>query len=351
MKENAITDKLSDKNMLDDLQKLLDEELAKPWEERDLDAIEEITAAMVDINDEEVPQPVSAETVLGETAERKRRRMVLFRRWAAVISACFAVCIALNFYTIRTYGSNVVETVIKAARSGFSIDLKELKDIDTDNYPVTTTAAITGSTVMTTATTTATGSYWYTSATTAFVGTYTEYTTTMITSATTASGGASVTPPSSTSSGVIDLCDENARGFAEQLITAAAKYGIEPCVPVYMPAFLRDIRITDVNYEELSDSKDFYASFAADGTAVDVIIERYASEDVMPEVLIPSDALSSRTFNSGRLKGIIIEDGDSCTVLFMDGNTAYTVHTSGISADDVYDISTSLLPYFSAEDK
>ena len=265
--------------------------------------------------------------------------------------ACFAVCIALNFYTIRTYGSNVVETVIKAARSGFSIDLKELMDIDTDNYPVTTTAAITGSTVMTTATTTATGSYWYTSATTAFVGTYTEYTTTMITSATTASGGASVTPPSSTSSGVIDLCDENARGFAEQLITAAAKYGIEPCVPVYMPAFLRDIRITDVNYEELSDSKDFYASFAADGAAVDVIIEHYASEDVMPEVLIPSDALSSRTFNSGRLKGIIIEDGDSCTVLFMDGNTAYTVHTSGISADDVYDISTSLLPYSSAEDK
>ena len=99
MKNKAITDKLSDKSMLDDLQALLNEELAKPLEERDLDAIEKITNAMVDINDEEIPQPVPAEKVLAEVSGKKETKQDrTAAKWAAALSACFAVCIVLNLH-------------------------------------------------------------------------------------------------------------------------------------------------------------------------------------------------------------------------------------------------------------
>ena len=64
------------------------------------------------------------------------------RRWAAVISACFAVCIALNFYTLRTYGYNVVETLIKAVSSGFSVDLAHFDD-QLPLSPATTATTVT----------------------------------------------------------------------------------------------------------------------------------------------------------------------------------------------------------------
>ena len=70
LKDISITDKLSDKNMLYDLQRLLDEELAKPLEERDLDAVKDITDAIVGINDEEIPKPVGAEGILAEVSAR-----------------------------------------------------------------------------------------------------------------------------------------------------------------------------------------------------------------------------------------------------------------------------------------
>ena len=77
LKDISITDKLSDKNMLYDLQRLLSEELAKPLEERDLDAVKEITDAMVGINDEEIPKPVQADAVLAEVRARKRRSRIV----------------------------------------------------------------------------------------------------------------------------------------------------------------------------------------------------------------------------------------------------------------------------------
>ena len=140
MKDKLISDKLSDNQMLEDLQRLLDEELSKPLEERDLDAIKEITDAVISINDEEVPKPVSAETVLGEIGARKKRgRIIQLRKWTAILAACFVICIAANIYTINTFGANVVETVMKIAKSGFSVDLNELRDIEADD-PITTTA-------------------------------------------------------------------------------------------------------------------------------------------------------------------------------------------------------------------
>ena len=97
LKDKLISDKLSDNQMLEDLQRLLDEELSKPLEERDLDAIKEITDAVISINDEKVPKPVSADKVLGEASARKKRgRIIQLRKWTAILAACFVSKISLS---------------------------------------------------------------------------------------------------------------------------------------------------------------------------------------------------------------------------------------------------------------
>ena len=49
--DSIIPNELSDEVMLSDLQQMLDEELAKPENERDLDAVRDITAAIVELSD------------------------------------------------------------------------------------------------------------------------------------------------------------------------------------------------------------------------------------------------------------------------------------------------------------
>ena len=55
-KDIIIPNMLSDETMLNDMRLMLDEELAKPENERDLDTIRDITAAMVELADDHVPQ-------------------------------------------------------------------------------------------------------------------------------------------------------------------------------------------------------------------------------------------------------------------------------------------------------
>ncbi|WP_294410151.1 DUF4367 domain-containing protein [uncultured Ruminococcus sp.] len=348
MKKKAITDKLSDKNMLDDLQALLNEELAKPLEERDLDAIEKITNAMVDINDEEIPQPVPAEKVLAEAAARKKRhRIVLLRKWAAVLSACFALCIGLNFYTLRTYGSNVFEAMINMARSGFSIDTGQLRDLDPASDMATTT----------TSTTTVPAAIYSTQ------GTYAMATTTVVTYTTGAmSQGISTTAaPASTTAvaasttavpvnsspmeQMLSRCDAEAVGMAEDILTKAETVGIYPCYPTQLPANFGDMTCTDFHNEKLKDSNDCYFTFENSASKIDVTIEEYYSEELLPNVLVPSNNDSYEIFRGKEISGFIMGDSRKCTAVFVYGNTVYTLHGSGVNYNELEVIAEGFVPY------
>lgn len=340
LKKKAITDKLSDKNMLDDLQAFLNEELAKPLEERDLDAIEKITCAMVDINDKEVPQPVSAEEVLAEAAARKRRhRIVLLRKWAATLSACFALCVALNFYTLRTYGSNVFETMINMAKSGFSIDTNQLRDLEPAAPPEG----------MTTTTTTAPAGVYTTQVTGAMAttaATYTAVTGNLTTTAasaytTAAIPGISGTPMET----MVNRCDVSARSMALDILTNADKAGVYPCYPTQLPDTLSDLECTDFHNEKLKDSNDCYFTFENGSVKLDINIEAYYSEELMPNVLIPSDNDSYDIFKGREISGFIMGDDNSCTAVFVYENTVYTLHGSGVSYNELEVIAERFIPY------
>ena len=330
MKDKLISDKLSDNQMLEDLQRLLDEELSKPLEERDLDAIKEITDAVISINDEEVPKPVSAETVLGEIGARKKRgRIIQLRKWTAILAACFVICIAANIYTINTFGANVVETVMKIAKSGFSVDLNELRDIEADD-PITTTAQpmpTTGTYMIQTGTLATTTE---TTTTETWAGTYGLTTVPMATQTTasqpTASGGSS-TVPMPGSSGAVDRitadCDEYSRDMAREIITKCEEHGIYPCYPETLPYYFGSLVLDEYHFEQMNDSNDMYFTFTDGENVLDIIIEEYVSADRMPDVLIPSDEYEYDTFRNDNLKGIVIDEGNGTTIVFVKDNTVY----------------------------
>ena len=343
MKKKAFTDKFSDKNMLSDLQALLNEELAKPVEERDLDAIEKITCAMVDINDEEIPKPVQAEEVLAEvSARRKRRRIVVLRKWAAALSACFALCVALNFYTLRTYGSNVFEAMINMARSGFSIDTNQLRELEPAAPPAATSTTATTAGIYTT-TTAATATQMTGMFTTTVPGTYA----TAVTATdppvptTTASVSASDTPMEQ----MLSKCDEEARGMAEEILTRAEGAGIYPCYPTQLPDDFSDMTCTDFHNEKLKDSNDCYFTFENAASKVDITVEEYYSEELLPNVLVPSDNDSYDIFRGKEISGFIMGDSRKCTAVFVYGNTVYTLHGSGVNYNELEVIAASFVPY------
>ncbi|MCR4794508.1 MAG: DUF4367 domain-containing protein [Ruminococcus sp.] len=352
MKDKLISDKLSDNQMLNDLQRLLDEELSKPLEERDLDAIEEITNAVISINDEEVPKPVSAEKVLGEVSARKKRgRIIQLRKWAAALTACIAVCIAANLYTINTYGANIVETVMKIAKSGFSVDLNELRDFEAAD-PVTTTIPPTA-TLATSASGTQSDIRTYTTTRameTWAAGGGTYGITTVPTAAVTTETNTVPAPagPSGTGSthGITDRCDEYSREVARELIEKCEEHDIYPCYPEKLPYYLGDLTLDDYHFEQMKDSKDMYFTFTDDNdNSLDIIIEEYVSADRMPDVLIPSDEYEYDTFKNDYMSGVVIDEGNGTTIVFVRDNTVYTLHGNGMYKEAWVEAAMGFVPY------
>jgi len=354
LKDKLISDKLSDNQMLNDLQRLLDEELSKPLEERDLDAIEEITNAVVSINDEEVPKPVSADKILEEVSARKKRgRIIQLRKWAAILTACFAICIAANLYTINTFGANVVETVMKIAKSGFSVDLNELRGFEATD-PITTTAPPIAPTMMTatlnteavtssTMATTETMGTWPASGVTNGITTVPAAVVTTETTNVPAPAGSSGT---GNAYSIIDRCDEYSREIARELIEKCEEHDIYPCYPVEFPYLLEDMILDDHHFEQMKDSKDMYFTFTnGSDCSLDIIIEEYVSADRMPDVLIPSDEYEYDTFKNDYMSGIVIDEGYGTTIVFVRDNTVYTLHGKGLYKEAWVEAAMGFVPY------
>ena len=137
MKDNIrnVHDDSIDTDMLEDLQKMLDEEMSKPENEIDFNKIAEITEAIAEISGaEDIPEEtieIRAEEIISEANVRERRKCInILYKWVSVLSACFVFAIALNFYTVSSYGTDLITTVMEITENGFSLDFSNETPID-----------------------------------------------------------------------------------------------------------------------------------------------------------------------------------------------------------------------------
>ena len=315
--EHIIPNSLSDETMLNDLRQMLDEELAKPENERDLDAVRDITAAMIEISDAEIPPAPSADKILGKAAERKRSGIKMLRKWATAISACFAVGIALNCYTLAAYGENIFELVLKRTKSGFSLDLSQEPD---DKRHVTRVSEYT---------TTEWVVPWKTTGATNDNGIVTTETEPV----------AGVDDPKGTSP------EKMVEYIADTITDLCSQHGLTPCVPSELPdemAYNGFFEATEVHYEKMEDSDDFYFTFS-NGTEqqFSLTIEEYPTHDDLPEILIPSD---NQEYIEGTKNGLHVyafPSRNRVTAIFTYGSSSYTLNGYNISADALMNLAYS----------
>lgn len=283
-----IADMFSDEIMLSDLRQLLDEEMSKSEKERDYDAIKEITAAMVELADDHVPEPPPAETILGKAAEKKRQKFgMTIRRWATALSACFIAVFALNCYTLVTYGENIIEAVLKRTRSGFTLDLSA-----EPSTPVTTEP----------------------------------------------------TEPSNE----ITKGQEMAQQMAKVMGEYCWKKAVYPYLPTELPeemAYNGVFELEEQHYEALEDSKDFSFTFTNGEQYIRINIEKYKSPKNLPEVCIPSDnyEVADEVVNGTHIYAFT--NGPRVTAVFTRYSTVYTLSAYNISADGIIKLAESFMPY------
>ena len=317
-KDNSIPNVMSDETMLNDLRCMLNEELAKPENERDLDKVRDITAAMVELSDVKIPQPPSADFILNKAAQKKRSGIRVLHKWAAAVSACFAVGIALNCYTLAAYGENLLEVVLRKTQSGFTLDLSQEPD---DNRLVTNVSEYT---------TTQWSVPWKT--------TNTEGSDTNVTTETTAiDKQGNGTSPS-----------EMIAYIGETIEQLCGEHGFAPLVPTELPpemAFNGFFKADEIHYEKMQDSEDFYFTFSnGNEQQFSLAIEKYQSHDDLPEILIPSD---NQEFIEGTENGIHVyafPSRNRVTAIFTDGSCSYTLNGYNISADAMMKLAYSFVP-------
>lgn len=323
-KDIIIPNMLSDETMLNDMRLMLDEELAKPENERDLDTIRDITAAMVELADDHVPQIPSADFILGKAEERKRSGIRVFRRWAAAISACFAVCIGLNGYTLATYGENLLETVLRKTKSGFALTLSNDPD-DKNAPPLSTATAEFTTTEWTVPWKTTTGAASDTTVTTETEAVTTE----------------KPSDGNTTPDDMIKYISGTIRDFC-------GEHDVAPYVPTKLPeemAYNGFFEAVDTHYEDMTESDDFYFTFTnGNEQQFSLTIEKYSTHKDLPEILIPSD---DQKFIEGTQNGIhayVFPTRNRVTVIFTCDNIAYTINGYNISADALMQLAYSFVP-------
>ena len=324
--DSIIPNDLSDEVMLSDLQQMLDEELSKPEKERDFDAISEITAAMVELADAQ-PSPPPTENIIGRVAEVRRKKIGHIKRWATALSACFVACIALNFYTLATYGENLIEAVLKRTRSGFTIDLARLPHNDRrdpvkppkDHHEPPKT----------------TGTAWY-DPLRPWISITTETHAVQEVTTTTSSDSSGTAP------------DKMISYIADNMIRVCGEHGIVPFVPSELPAEMAYngfFELEESHYEAMEDSEDIDFIFSnGNEQKFKITLEKYKSEEDLPEILIPTDNADYLEGEKGGTHVYAFPVRNRVTVVFVHESITYTITGYNISADALMELAYSFVP-------
>lgn len=362
MKNNDIINNLMDDNIIDDIQADINAELEKS--EPDYDKIAELTALITEIkgdslSDEKITENISRITEEYDS-QNKRSRIRILYRWISALSACLVLVIALNAYTMVSFGENLFRTVVEMTQSGFSIDFSGNTPVTTvpttaETIPVTksTTTTKTANTTVATSDIFIPPTMMTQPATTGAaivnttVATYSPsttgvsiLTTVKIPATTEDSPLTTVNMPATTSDVQTTTVEEpgGAEGnnnLGNIISEKCSEIGITTCSIDYFT----DMELKDFSYEENEVSTDCYFTFMDNERQLDIIIEQYNNAEDIPTTLIPSNQKNYYAIPNDNIGEIFLFDEDThITAVFVYENTVYTTIGHNFAFSDIEEI-------------
>ena len=337
-----------DNNIISDIQRQLDDELAKSDEDFNPDKIAELTAVIAEIKGGSLTEQRKADNIAKITdevmANQKRSRINRIYKVLSVVCACLVIVIGMNIYTMNTFGDDLFSAAIKAAQNGFSLDFSGDSD---ENFPTesdfphelpstTTTSTYTddcGTTVTKASyTSPATQIYEQTATNTCCSPTeIAEYTTTQVWATETSLSGEDNVSTTTTTE---ESCGDDLANISEYINDVCSSNGISVCSMdnSLMPAVL-DAE-SEIEYTEYST--DIYFHFKGDNTKIDIIIENYYNKKDIPEMLIPSSNMDYDIISIPCGTAFLFTENGMTTAVFSDKSTVYTI--TGQSSENISDI-------------
>lgn len=358
MKNDDIISHILEKSTLDEIKAELDAELDKS--EIDYDKVAQLTEAISKLTENSLDESQINENISKINQEydtiSRRNRIHHIYKWIGSLSACLIMAMALNCYTMVSFGENIFSAIVEMTKSGFVVDFSgedgnggtavssSITTINSTNTttvttfntirPISSTPAASGgssfqtTSVVATYVTTDTGTETntttvYTTNTTTAVGTYTTNTTTAATVTT-------ATSPSSTEEIIIgDIIDKSCK-----------ELGIAPCFLDYKSK----MQLEDFSYDINELSTDCYFTFTNDNTKLNITIEQYNDKENIPQLLIPSNNNEYHIINSNIGNIYLFDDGSNSKAVFLHENAVYTISVYNMSMKQLEDIVISYSP-------
>lgn len=125
-----ITD--SDRQLLNELQTQLENELKKPVTQQNFDLIDEITETICEIRKEnefiEAKSRNSIEYLKKQTEPVCKKSKL--KKWCTILGSCVAVVLVLNVASISAFGKNGFSTAYQIVKGGINIDMDKKEAIE-----------------------------------------------------------------------------------------------------------------------------------------------------------------------------------------------------------------------------
>lgn len=367
MKNDDIISHILEKSTLDEIKAELDAELDKS--EVDYDKIAQLTEAISkltenSLDESQINENISKINQEYDTTNRRNRINHLYK-WIGSLSACLIMAMALNCYTMVSFGENIFTAIVEMTKNGFVVDFSgdggntgtavpsSTTIVSTASIHISTTPAMTTSTELSTKrpisstpanpggatntttcspnTTTISSTETHTTDTNtttaaSITGTYTTNTT----NTTNTTAVTTTTIPSSVEEIIIgDIIDESCKAL-----------GIDPCFLDYKA----NLQLENFSYDRNELSTDCYFTFINDNTKLNITIEQYNDKENIPQLLIPSNNSEYHTINSNMGNIYLFDDGLNSKAVFLHENTVYTLSVYNMSMKQLEDIVISYSP-------
>lgn len=343
MKHDDIINKLMNDNIIDDIQADIDAELEKS--EPDYDKIAELSALISEITGNSLSDSEIAENISKISqeydAQEKRSKIKILYKWISALSACIVLVLALNAYTMVSFGDNLFKAVVEMTQSGFSIDFSGDNGNPENTAPIAQTTAAPSVTTIVAYTTVPPLMTAAPPATTAPSGLMPPADTTEIhmptTSAVTWMTGAQ---PVTTAVAATTTPVPEGNNLGYIISENCGKAGIKPCFFNYYS----DMELKEFNYEDTELSTDCYFTFTNNDRQLDVIIEQYRNSEDIPPVLIPSNQNGYYTISCDIGDVYLFAEDTHITAVFVYNNIVYTITGYNSEFNDMEEIILSCSP-------
>lgn len=361
MKNDDIINKLMNDNIIDNIQADIDAELEKS--EPDYDKIAELSELICDISGECLSE-IEISKNIAEISEKyneyeKRRKIKVLYQWISAFSACIVFILALNAYTMVSFGENLFKAVVEMTQSGFSIDFSGDNGNPEETVPAIQTKPVSSATTavyetippFTTAVplTTAPAAISpgspdttkiYTPVTTGTFQTEVQTASTVQTEASAQTTAAAAQTESTAPAAAATTPAGITENIGYTINEKCQKIGIIPCCFNYDT----DMQLKEFNYEYNELSADCYFTFINSDRQLDVIIEQYGNAKNIPPVLIPSNNEGYYLISCNIGDVYLFEENTHITAVFVYNNAVYTIIGYNSEFSDMEEIIMSCSP-------